>query len=93
MRCAGLSMLSMVSVQVLSPKHAAAFANGMEYFNTYGGCTAAGAAGLAVLRILQEEHMQQHAHRVGEHLISKLEALKQVRSRRPLAYPHYEVAQ
>ncbi len=43
--------------QVLSPKHAAAFANGMEYFNTYGGCTAAGAAGSAVLRVLQGEQL------------------------------------
>ena len=65
-------------VQVLSPKHAAAFANGMDYFNTYGGCTAAGAAGSAVLRVLQEQQMQQHAHRVGQYLTSKLEALKQV---------------
>ena len=50
----------------------------MEYFNTYGGCTAAGAAGSAVLHILQEESLQQHAQRVGEHLIAKLDALKQV---------------
>ena len=63
---------------MLSPKHAAAFANGMEYFNTYGGCTAAGAAGSAVLRILQEQRLQQHAHRVGQHLLAKLDSLKQV---------------
>ena len=36
-----------------NPKHAAAFANGMEYFNTYGGCTAAGAAGMATLKVIQ----------------------------------------
>ena len=66
-------------VQVLSPKHAVAFANGMDYFNTYGGCTAAGAAGSAVLMVLREQQMQQHAHRVGKHLLAKLEALKQVR--------------
>ncbi len=64
---------------MLSPKHAAAFANGMEYFNTYGGCTAAGAAGSAVLKVLQGERLQQHAHRVGQHLLAKLEFLKQVR--------------
>ena len=66
------------AAQVLSPKHAADFANGMEYFNTYGGCTAAGAAGSAVLRVLREQRLQEHARRVGQHLITKLEALKQV---------------
>jgi adenosylmethionine-8-amino-7-oxononanoate aminotransferase len=36
---------------VVSPRLAAGFSNGMEYFNTCGGCTAAGAAGLAVLQV------------------------------------------
>lgn len=65
-------------MQVLSPKHACAFANGMEYFNTYGGCTAAGAAGSAVLHVLREEKLQKHAHSVGEHMLSQLEPMKQV---------------
>ena len=65
------------NAQVLSPRHAETF-SAMEYFNTYGGCTAAGAAGAAVLKVLQEEQLQQHAQRVGEYLLSKLAPIKQV---------------
>ena len=36
---------------VTTPACAKGFANGMEYFNTCGGCTAAGAAGVAVLQV------------------------------------------
>lgn len=71
------TVLSMDNAQVLSPKHAKTF-SAMEYFNTYGGCTAAGAAGMAVLKFLQEERLQQHAQRVGEYLLSKLAPIKQV---------------
>lgn len=36
---------------VTTPKYARTFSDlGMEYFNTCGGCTAAGAAGIAVLQ-------------------------------------------
>jgi len=66
-------------MQIVQPKHAAAFSNGMEYFNTYGGCTAAGAAGMATLRVIQEENFQQRAARVGAYLTAKLNLLKEVR--------------
>ncbi|EFJ46733.1 hypothetical protein VOLCADRAFT_92827 [Volvox carteri f. nagariensis] len=57
---------------------AAAFAApGMEYFNTYGGSTAAVAAGLAVLCILQRDGLQQHAQRVGSYLLYGLRQLLQ----------------
>jgi 4-aminobutyrate aminotransferase-like enzyme len=37
---------------VTTPHYARGFAHGgMEYFNTCGGCTAAGAAGIAVLQV------------------------------------------
>lgn len=65
--------------QVVQPKFASAFANGMEYFNTYGGCTAAGAAGMATLRVIQEEKFQARAARVGRYLTAKLKQLQQVR--------------
>ncbi|GLI69486.1 hypothetical protein VaNZ11_014119 [Volvox africanus] len=56
---------------------AAAFsAPGMEYFNTYGGSTAAVAAGLAVLRVIQRDGLQHHAQRVGEYLLSGLRRLR-----------------
>ncbi len=51
----------------------------MEYFNTYGGCTAAGAAGMATLRVIQEENFQARAKRVGVYLTAKLKQLQQVR--------------
>ncbi|GIL48167.1 hypothetical protein Vafri_4859 [Volvox africanus] len=56
---------------------AAAFsAPGMEYFNTYGGSTAAVAAGLAVLRVIQRDGLQHHAQRVGEFILSGLRRLR-----------------
>jgi 4-aminobutyrate aminotransferase-like enzyme/Ser/Thr protein kinase RdoA (MazF antagonist) len=52
------------------------FNNGMEFFSTFGGNPVACAAGLAVLDVLEEEHLQQHALRVGEHLIGGLNTLQ-----------------
>ena len=75
--CADKHDTGMYHAQVLSPEHAETF-SAMEYFNTYGGCTAAGAAGMAVLKVLQEEQLQQHAQRVGEYLLSKLAPIEQV---------------
>lgn len=64
--------------QVVQPQHAKAFANGMEFFATYGGCTAAGAAGMATLKVIQEEKFQERAERVGRHLTAGLMRLKEV---------------
>src|SRR5213594_283487 len=52
------------------------FNNGMEFFSTFGGNPVACAAGLAVLDVLEEENLQQHALRVGEHLTESLRALQ-----------------
>jgi len=52
------------------------FDNGMEFFSTFGGNPVACAAGLAVLGVLEEENLQHHALRVGEHLINGLRALQ-----------------
>jgi 4-aminobutyrate aminotransferase-like enzyme len=54
---------------------ARAFANGMEYFNTYGGNPVSCAIGLAVLDVIRDEHLQDHALRVGAHLLDRLRAL------------------
>ena len=56
---------------------AKSFNNGMEFFSTFGGNPVACAAGLAVLDVLEEEHLQQNALRVGTHLINGLKALQE----------------
>jgi 4-aminobutyrate aminotransferase-like enzyme/Ser/Thr protein kinase RdoA (MazF antagonist) len=55
---------------------AQSFANGMEYFSTFGGNPVASAAGLAVLDVLQEECLQENALRVGAHLKNSLQSLQ-----------------
>ena len=54
------------------------FDNGMEFFSTFGGSTAACAAGLATLRATREEGLQAHALKVGDHLLSGLRELQAV---------------
>ncbi len=54
---------------------AEAFANGMEYFNTFGGNPVSCAIGLAVLEVVEEEDLQANALRVGERLKAGLTAL------------------
>ena len=61
---------------ITSPEIAASFDNGMEFFSTFGGNPVACAAGLAVLDVLEDEHLQQNALDVGNHLIGKLKALQ-----------------
>ena len=53
------------------------FNNGMEFFSTFGGNPVACAAGLAVLDVLEEEKLQDHALRVGNHLAKGLKALQE----------------
>ncbi len=56
---------------------AESFNNGMEFFSTFGGNPVACAAGLAVLNVLEEEHLQEHASRVGAHLMNGLKAMQE----------------
>jgi 4-aminobutyrate aminotransferase-like enzyme len=55
---------------------AESFANGMEFFSTFGGNNVSCAIGLKVLEVVQEERLQQHALQVGEHLLSGLRELQ-----------------
>jgi 4-aminobutyrate aminotransferase-like enzyme/Ser/Thr protein kinase RdoA (MazF antagonist) len=54
---------------------AASFANGMEFFSTFGGNPVACAAGLAVLDVLRDENLQQNALTLGTQWIRDLRAL------------------
>ncbi len=57
---------------------AGSFANGMEFFSTFGGNPVACAAGLAVLDVLEQERLQENASRVGAFLKDRLLALQEL---------------
>jgi 4-aminobutyrate aminotransferase-like enzyme/Ser/Thr protein kinase RdoA (MazF antagonist) len=61
---------------ITTPEIAASFANGMEYFNTFGGNPVSCAAGLAVLDVIRDQELQQNALEVGEYLKQGLRELK-----------------
>jgi 4-aminobutyrate aminotransferase-like enzyme len=48
----------------------------MEYFNTFGGNPVSCAVGLAVLDVLEDEHLQENARSMGELLSTELRALQ-----------------
>lgn len=54
---------------------ARSFETGMEYFNTFGGNPVSCAAGLAVLDVIREERLAEHAATVGKQLLDGLTAL------------------
>ncbi len=61
---------------VTSRKIADAFANGMEYFNTFGGNPVSCAVGSAVLQVMRDEHLQGNALKTGRYLKQELEILQ-----------------
>ena len=52
-----------------------AFDNGMEFFSTFGGNTVSCAIGIAVLDVVRDEGLQEHARVVGDHLLVAATAL------------------
>jgi 4-aminobutyrate aminotransferase-like enzyme len=60
---------------ITTPEIAQKFANGMEYFNTFGGNAVSCAIGLAVLDVIEQEHLQANALDVGNYLMGRLSAL------------------
>lgn len=60
---------------ITTPEIAAAFANGMEYFSTFGGNPVSCAIGLAVLDVIADEGLQEHARLIGERVQAGLRAL------------------
>jgi 4-aminobutyrate aminotransferase-like enzyme/Ser/Thr protein kinase RdoA (MazF antagonist) len=61
---------------ITTPEIARSFDNGMEFFSTFGGNPVAGAAGLAVLKVVEEENLQGRALRVGNYLKESLRSLQ-----------------
>ena len=62
---------------VTTPEIAASFANGMEYFNTFGGNPVSCRIGLAVLDVLRDEGLQERARGVGTRLAAGLARLSE----------------
>ncbi|WP_026809586.1 aminotransferase class III-fold pyridoxal phosphate-dependent enzyme [Arenibacter latericius] len=58
-----------------TPAVAEKFANGMEYFNTFGGNPVSCAIGAEVLKVVKREKLQEHAYEIGEFLKAELREL------------------
>lgn len=61
---------------VTTPEIAASFANGMEFFSTFGGNPVSCAVGLAVLDVVRDEGLQANAKKVGDSWIAALTELQ-----------------
>jgi 4-aminobutyrate aminotransferase-like enzyme len=57
---------------VCTPEVAEAFANGMEYFNTFGGNPVSSIIGKTVLDVVEQDKLQENAHETGRYLKKKL---------------------
>lgn len=62
---------------VTTPEIAARFANGMEYFNSYGGNPVSMAVGMAVLDVIETENLQAGAQATGDYLLSRFRKMAQ----------------
>ena len=67
----GHPMAAVVTTEAI----AAAFANGMEYFNTFGGNPVSAEIGLAVLDVIRDERLMHHCKTVGDRLMDGARAL------------------
>ncbi len=67
----GFPLAAVVTTQAIADS----FANGMEFFSTFGGNPVSCAAGLAVLDVLEEEGLQANALEVGGWLADGLRGL------------------
>jgi 4-aminobutyrate aminotransferase-like enzyme len=60
---------------VARPELVEAFGARTRYFNTFGGNPVSCAAGMAVLDVIEDEHLVENARAVGAHLLEGLRAL------------------
>ncbi|WP_262299390.1 aminotransferase class III-fold pyridoxal phosphate-dependent enzyme [Microvirga sesbaniae] len=65
-----------IGAVVTTPAIAASFANGMEFFSTFGGSTLACVIGREVLRVVDEEALQARALDVGTFMLDGLRGLQ-----------------
>ncbi len=65
-----------LGVVVTTPEIARSFANGMEYFSTFGGNPVSCAIGLAVLDVIERERLQWRALETGNYLLARLKDLQ-----------------
>ncbi|MEX0298836.1 MAG: aminotransferase class III-fold pyridoxal phosphate-dependent enzyme, partial [Kordiimonas sp.] len=61
---------------VTTKEIADAFANGMEYFNSFGGNPVSCAVGMAVLDVIENESLQEKALKTGTYLLEGLKELQ-----------------
>lgn len=61
---------------VTTPEIAESFETGMEFFSTTGGNPVSCAVGLAVLDVIEEEHLQENALKVGNYFMNQLKQLQ-----------------
>ena len=60
---------------ITTPEIARAFANGMEFFSSFGGNPVSAAVGMAVLDVLEQENLQNKARVTGDYLKTRFAAL------------------
>jgi len=65
-----------IGAVVMTSEIAESFSNGLEFFSSFGGNPVSCAIGNAVLDVIEEEHLQQHAKTVGDYLIRLLRGLQ-----------------
>lgn len=68
----GHPMAAVVCTEAL----AEAFANGMEFFSSFGGNPVSCAIGQAVLEVIEEEDLQAHATRIGAEILQDWRSLE-----------------
>ena len=69
----GHPMAAVITTQAIAD----AFVNGMEYFNTFGGNPVSCAIGSAVLDVIKDENLQEHALTTGAYFIEELRQVQQ----------------